>query len=139
MGSRDTSVFGKSYGTHDFDAGHDPKCTALIITQGLAAYARYWLLIECMGRSAHGYIDLGAVGQRAVLESELWFAQTPGETLDGFLEALAGIGLISAEALERGHVVSEPFLRRQDWLETKAAVGRRGGKESARTRAEAGA
>lgn len=130
MSSRETSIFGKSYGTHDFDAGHDPKCTALIITQGLAAYARYWLLIECMGRSAHGFIDLDAVGQRAVLENELWFSQTPDETLDGYLQALAGIGLIDAEALERGHVVSEAFLNRQEWLASKAAAGRKGGRAS---------
>lgn len=126
--AREVDVFGKTYMTHDFDAGHDPKCTALILKLGLAAYARWWLLLECLGRSSVGAIDLAEPGQREVLEGELFLTRQPKVTLDAFLADLATFKLIDADALSRGHVLSPAFLRRQGWLMAKSEAGAKGGR-----------
>ena len=132
-------VFGKRYFTHDFDASHDPKCMALVLSEGPASYGRWWMLVECMGRSSNGFIDLLEPGQTAVLQAELRLDMEPVTDLQTFLKTLAMYKLIDDEALERGHVMSATFIKRQEYLTSKAAAGSKGGKSKTKQVLEAGA
>lgn len=121
--SEASKVFGKSYFTHDFDAHNDHKCRRLRRWGGFEAYGRWWMLLELFGDCEAGIYDLTAPLAREDLADEL---DLDDAGLTCFLDALSTFGLIDSDAYERGHLASEAFLRRQDYIKRKAEAGKKG-------------
>jgi len=118
--------FNMTYIPHDVDASCDPKCIALVEESGMAAYGRYWMLLELFARSSDGFIDLAQPGATATIRRELRFSNA--RLLEAFLATLAKIGLIDADMLDRGKVMSDSFLRRREQMEANYLNGKKGGR-----------
>lgn len=119
------------YYPHDFEASNDIKIMALEGELGLEGYARYFKMLEELGR-AGGRIELSNPLYKRVLKEKL---KASDEELEEFLKVCLGLGLFSQEHFdETGNLASTRFCATYNKAQNEINARIRGGIESGKTR-----
>ena len=88
---------------------------------GMAAYGR-WVALLGMLYDDHGLLDMGDEATRWMVARELDL-----EDVDGFMDALASVGLIDRQIYEaQGHVMNDGVCDEIEYRKRKAEAGRKG-------------
>lgn len=120
---------------HDSDAHRDDALRRLVMEHGMAFYGRWWLLVELLtAKKGHAY-DVGdETGWRLLsMDMSALCPMGPGECRE-FVAELAGHGLLDAEMLGEGKVVSARVCRNTSYASEIAARRAAGGAKGGRPR-----
>ena len=111
------------YFSHDANAAQDLKCRRLIRKHGVEGYGRWWLLCEALA-AADGHRLPFVSSDDAEVVADIIMCDP--EEVGGFVSSLAGCGLIDADMLEGGVIVSDRMIRNSIEVGRKRVGGMRG-------------
>ena len=111
------------YFSHDADAAQDLKCRRLIRKHGVEGYGRWWLLCEALA-AADGHRLPFVSSDDAEVVADIIMCDP--EEVGGFVSFLAGCGLIDADMLDGGSIVSDRMIRNSIEVGRKRVGGMRG-------------
>lgn len=111
------------YFSHDADAAQDLKCRRLIRKHGVEGYGRWWLLCEALAAADGHRLPCSDDDDIEVLADIM---HCPVEDVAPFAEYLGRIGLIDADMLDGGVIVSDRMIRNSIEVGRKRVGGMRG-------------
>lgn len=111
------------YFSHDADAAQDIKCRKLIRRQDMAGYGRWWVLCELLAGIKGHIFCIRTEEELDLLAESLYFDEV--EDCKAFLDDLAEIGLINADAYQDGIIGSERMGRNSLFLAKKRAASKK--------------
>jgi hypothetical protein len=116
------------YFSHDYNARHDPKISALKADYGIEGYGRYWIIIEMLAEQDNYKLKLEGWGIRAIATE----CQLTAEKMKEFiLDCISEFELFKADDQ---YFWSESLNRRMKIKDEKLEQKRKAGKKGAKAR-----
>lgn len=116
------------YFSHDYNARHDPKISALKADYGIEGYGRYWIIIEMLAEQDNYKLKLNGWGIRAIATE----CQLSAEKMEEFI--LDCINEFELFKSDDQFFWSESLNRRMKIKDEKLEQKRRAGKKGAEAR-----
>jgi len=116
------------YFSHDYNARHDPKISALKADYGIEGYGRYWIIIEMLAEQDNYKLKLNGWGIRAIATE----CQLSAEKMEEFI--LDCINEFELFKSDDQFFWSESLNRRMKIKDEKLEKKRRAGKKGAEAR-----
>jgi len=107
------------YFSHDANARHDPKCSALIAAYGMEGYGRYWVIIEMLREEADHRLEISASYVRNALAVQM---QCDVDAAHKFVQDC--IGEFQLFETDGDYFWSNSLLRRMDLRKARSEQAR---------------